>query len=94
MYGPLIGDITLHFCKAGLESASDPSNSGSDSRKEVPGNSQNLQTEQGPQRDLFKSKDSKDNESQVKVKGITLGGCTLFPGSQVLIHNFHLKSSV
>ncbi len=86
VYVPLIGDITLHFSKA----SAIPSKSGSDSSKGVPESSPDFQTKHGPRIDQVKSKDidSEDHESKVTVQGIVLGGCTLFPGSQVLLPNF------
>jgi hypothetical protein len=82
VYVPSMGDITLHFC----EPCAIPSETGSGGSKEVPGNSIVFRTEHGLSSNQTKieESDSKDSQYKVTVQGITMGGCTLFPGSQVL----------
>jgi hypothetical protein len=79
VYVPLHGDITLHLC----DSSATPPISGS--LNTAPDSITHPQANQLIASSEGKDMDSKDMQNRVTVKGIDMGGCALFPGSQVLI---------
>jgi hypothetical protein len=77
----LRGDITLHFCGANAVPSS------SVSGKAKPDSSPDPQADLGQHNYGIKTEggESDDSQKKVTIKGIMMGGCTLFPGSQVLV---------
>ncbi len=78
VYVPLRGDITLHFCEASTVPSGGSCNAVHDS---IP-DAHAVHSSSG---NISRDGDSKDSQNKITVKEVTMSGCTLFPGSQVLL---------